>query len=54
MSSSPPVPSPWYRQFWPWFIIALLSSAVIGSFTSAYLAVRHPDPVLPHADQAGG
>ncbi|MGA8706989.1 MAG: hypothetical protein WB646_08380 [Steroidobacteraceae bacterium] len=45
--------SPWYRQFWPWFIIVLLSSAVLGSVASAYLAVHYPDQVLPHADQAG-
>lgn len=44
--------TPWYRYFWPWFVIALLSSAVIGSLTSAYLAVHYPDLVLPHADQA--
>lgn len=46
--------TPWYRQFWPWFVIALLSSAVIGSVTSAYLAIHFSDPVLPHADMAGG
>ena len=43
---------PWYRQFWPWFVIALLSSAVMGSLTSAYLAVHTHDVVLPHADSA--
>ena len=54
MSNDRLLPAPWYRQFWPWFVIALLASAVAGSLTSAYLAVSHPDLVLPHADQAGG
>lgn len=44
---------PWYRQFWPWFLIALLSSAVLGSCISAYLAVNTRDVVLEHDDQAG-
>ena len=51
-SLSPPPPEPWYHNFWPWFIIALLSSAVIGSLTSAYLAVHTSDVVLEHADQS--
>jgi hypothetical protein len=34
-------------------VIALLSSAVVGSITSAYLAVHFSDPVLPHSDMAG-
>jgi hypothetical protein len=34
---------PWYRQFWPWFIIALPTSAVIASFISLWLAVSNPD-----------
>ncbi len=45
--------TPWYRHFWPWFIIALLSAAVAGSLVSAYLAVMTPDVVLEHSDQAG-
>ena len=41
---------PWYRHFWPWFLIAMLSSAVIGSFISLYLAVHTSDVVLAHGD----
>jgi hypothetical protein len=53
MNVPAPTPlTPWYRQFWPWFIIAMLSSAVIGSLTSAYLAVHTTDVVLPHADSS--
>ncbi len=37
---------PWYRQFWPWFLIALPASAVIASLYTLYLAVTHPDPVI--------
>jgi hypothetical protein len=40
--------APWHRQFWPWFIIALLASSVAGSLVSAWLAVSHPDVVLEH------
>jgi len=43
---------PWYRYFWPWLVIGLLGSAVIGSLTSAYLAVHTTDVVLEHADQS--
>jgi hypothetical protein len=43
-------PVPWYRHFWPWFIIALLASAVTGSFVSLYFAVHTNDVVLDHAD----
>jgi hypothetical protein len=34
---------PWYRQFWPWFIIALPAAAVIASFFTLWLAISNPD-----------
>jgi hypothetical protein len=37
---------PWYRQPWPWFLIALPAVAVIGSVTAAVLAVRSSDEVV--------
>jgi hypothetical protein len=42
---------PWYRQFWPWFIIALPAAAVIASFVSLWLAVTHPDPLVVTEDE---
>lgn len=44
--------APWYRNFWPWFIIAMLSSAVAGSFVSLYFALHTPDVVLEHGDSS--
>ena len=41
---------PWYRYFLPWMLIALVSSAVVGSLVSAYLAAHTQDVVLDHAD----
>ena len=37
---------PWYRQFWPWFLIALPAISVAGSFASLSLALRHADVVV--------
>lgn len=37
---------PWYRHFWPWFIIVLLGSAVSASLYTVYLAVSTAEPVL--------
>jgi len=42
---------PWYRQFWPWFIIALPASAVIASFISLWLAVSNPDHLVVNEDE---
>src|SRR5262249_48788551 len=37
---------PWYRQPWPWFLIALPAAAVIGSLLSATLAISTRDEVV--------
>lgn len=37
---------PWYRQFWPWFLIALPGSVVIASFVTLAIAIRHSDAVV--------
>lgn len=36
----------WYRQFWPWFLIALPGVVVISSLVYVYLAVQNQDPVV--------
>jgi hypothetical protein len=37
---------PWYKQFWPWFIIALPASVVIASFYTLWLALSNPDHLV--------
>lgn len=39
-------PEPWYRQFWPWFLIALPASVVIASMVTIWLAVSRPNPMV--------
>jgi len=37
---------PWYRQFWPWFLIAVLGLSVVASFAMLVVAVRHADSLV--------
>ena len=37
---------PWYRQFYPWMLIALPASAVIGGGFTLYLAITRPDALV--------
>lgn len=37
---------PWYRQFWPWFIIALPATVVVAAFVTLYIANRHSDDMV--------
>lgn len=48
MNTPPRDPSqvPWYRQFWPWFIIAIPGSAVIGGLITLWLALTHPEALV--------
>ena len=45
-----PLPSedtqPWYRQFWPWFLILLPGSVVVAGLTTLVLANRHADDLV--------
>lgn len=38
--------TPWYRQFWPWMLIALPLSVVIASMITIILAIDNPDSVV--------
>ncbi|MCO4810942.1 MAG: FixH family protein [Gammaproteobacteria bacterium] len=37
---------PWYRQFWPWFIIALPASAVVAGLTTVWIAMQTTDSLV--------
>lgn len=37
---------PWYRQFWPWFIMALPAAAVVAGLTMVTIAVKNQDSVV--------
>lgn len=39
-------PPPWYRQFWPWFLIALPTSSVVAGITTVIIANHAPDGVV--------
>lgn len=41
---------PWYRQFWPWFIIAMLSSSVIAGLTTVWIALQTTDSLVVNAE----
>lgn len=48
MSYRPPVEDdkPWYRQFWPWALIALPGTAVVASIITIILATSDPDGLV--------
>ena len=37
---------PWYKQFWPWFLISLPLSAVIAGITTLFIAMDKPDGLV--------
>lgn len=41
---------PWYRQFWPWFLILLPACAVVASLYSVLLAMRTTDSLVTSSD----
>ena len=37
---------PWFKQFWPWFLIALPATVVVAAFVTLYIANRHSDDLV--------
>jgi hypothetical protein len=37
---------PWYRQFWPWFIISLPAASVIGGLTTVWISLQTTDSLV--------
>jgi hypothetical protein len=37
---------PWYRYFWPWFIVVLLGSTVVAGITTVFIAVTGADSLV--------
>ena len=37
---------PWYRQFWPWFLITLPASVVVAGLLTVYIAFRGADDLV--------
>jgi hypothetical protein len=38
--------TPWYKQFWPWALIALPATAVAASIATLMIAMHEPDGVV--------
>jgi hypothetical protein len=41
---------PWYRQFWPWFIIALPASSVVAGLTTVWISLQTTDSLVVHGE----
>lgn len=41
---------PWYRQFWPWFIIALPAASVVGGLSTVWIAMQTTDSLVIQSD----
>ncbi|MEZ5571651.1 MAG: FixH family protein [Halioglobus sp.] len=37
---------PWYRQFWPWFLILLPASVVVAGLSTVYIASESADDLV--------
>lgn len=54
MSKQIDTPPSWYKQFWPWFLIALPSAVVIASIVTMAIAFKYADtPVAGDYEKHG-
>ncbi len=37
---------PWYKQFWPWFVISLPATAVVGGLITVVIAVNNKPDIV--------
>jgi hypothetical protein len=44
--SDPRAGLPWYRYFWPWFIIALVFTSMAGAVATVVIAFSHRDSLV--------
>ncbi len=44
MNAPLPPQRPWYRQFWPWLLIAIPLAGVVMASITATFALSDPDP----------
>ena len=47
MSEPNAEPRPWYRQFWPWLLIAIPLMGVVMSTITVVSAISGADPEVP-------
>ncbi|MDH5599966.1 MAG: FixH family protein [Gammaproteobacteria bacterium] len=43
---TPNVPPPWYKQFWPWFLMFFPALAVVGGIITIILAIESDDGLV--------
>ena len=46
MHNTAEITRPWYQQAWPWFLISLPASAVIGGIITLLLAINSPNALV--------
>jgi hypothetical protein len=51
MISDDVTPRPWYKEPWPWVIIAIPFAAVLMGAITFYLAVSRPDYLVVEEEQ---
>jgi len=52
--TDPKAALPWYRFFWPWFIVLLLTASVVAGITTVVIAFRNQDSLVDdHYYEAG-
>ena len=47
--SDTPIP-PWYKQFWPWFLLGLLFSSIVFSTGFAIMSIKSYDGMVVQED----